>query len=70
MADDANLEEPTKSGTISQVRLKKDDNYVYYDVCDAKGRDDMANLLEKIYPIGSIYISTANVSPHDFIGGE
>lgn len=28
------------------------------------------NLLEIIYPIGSIYISTANVSPASLIGGQ
>ena len=67
MADDANSE-PTKSGTISQIYLKKDNTY--YDVCDIKSRTDMANLLDKIYPIGSIYMSMVDVSPQDFIGGN
>lgn len=58
---------PTKAGTVSQICLKKDN--VYYDVCDTKSREDMANLLNKIYPVGSIYMSMVNVSPQNFIGG-
>ena len=31
---------------------------------------DAAALLAKIYPVGSLYLSTVNVSPASFLGGE
>lgn len=31
---------------------------------------DAAALLNKIYPVGSLYLSTVNVSPASFLGGE
>ena len=33
-------------------------------------RKDAAALLAKIYPVGSLYLSTVNVSPASFLGGE
>ena len=46
------------NNTISQVTV----NNETYDLMDA-------NILNKIYPIGSIYMSVNNVSPSSFIGG-
>ena len=62
------MAEPVKSGTISQICLIKDNKY--YDVCDAKSREDIASLINKIYPIGSIYMTmNNNFKPQDAFGG-
>ena len=36
---------------------------------EINGKLDASALLDKVYPVGSIYISTANVNPSTFIGG-
>ena len=41
----------------------------YLKLC-AKNFDDSENLLEKIYPIGSVYISENETNPSEFLGGE
>lgn len=49
------------SGTIGTSQI--DDGAV------TASKLDLATVIEKIYPVGSIYMSTNNVSPASFIGG-
>ena len=71
MADDANSQ-PVKSGTISQICLKKDNTY--YDVCDTTNREKVQEInntfLDKTYPVGSVYMTMDNnFNPATSFGG-
>lgn len=51
-------EEDKKTLTISQIQIGSN----VYDILDV-------HILDRVYPIGSIYMSVNNVSPETFLGG-
>ena len=61
-----------KSADVSYVdssRLGATSVQAAIDGTCPKFSNDLSNFLNKIYPIGSIYISTASTNPSTFLGG-
>ena len=61
-----------KSADVSYVdnsNLKATNVQSAIDGTCTKFSNELSNFLNKIYPVGSIYISTANTNPSTFLGG-
>lgn len=57
-----NIYAPTSAGTNGQMLVSSGSTPTWKNVSDT--------ILDLVYPVGSIYISTANVNPSTFIGGS
>ena len=59
----------SSSGTNRIVQMKDTNNNNVYPVTQGGGLTP-SDLLTYIYPVGSIYMSTVNISPQTFLGGN